>query len=140
MMPAETFVPPLSVDELRQVADLRHICEVELLRPPSVEECREYLSVPSRSRWQIEFLIAREGEAFRLEDSLYSRLTHLDRQTARTIVGLYRERRYVVSPCGPPPLLLTRHDGTVILAELGSGSTFVFDPVPARRRWFRGRR
>lgn len=130
---------PLTSLEHQFTADFYDRCVAELWQPPTVAERRAYLSVRNGREWLAAFEEGRRSELTRTVSWLQSRLAHLDNVLAvHGLILRWLEAR-AESPCGPAPLLLVMADGTAIVADLSSGSSWTFDPNPAPRRRFRFR-
>lgn len=88
--------------------ELRRICEVELLRPPTREESVECLAawMNGDPRWAQAFLLLARVDRQRYLNSLWYRLWAFDPEDV-DVIGRAAQRARIESPDGPEPLVLT---------------------------------
>lgn len=145
--------------------ELRRICELDLLVPPSQEEAAECLAawVNCDPGWARAFLLLARVEQQKYLSSVLARLGAFDPADRDGIARIALEAR-VAALCGelggPEPLVLSLRDGSVIVADLAGAALHRFDavsgsrwsrvtwpgarliehrcaPVPGRRAWWR---
>lgn len=156
MTPARVQV--VSREECIDPVELRRVCEVEGLMPPSTSEAAQCLDAWSRCdpRWARVFLLLARVDRQEYLNGLHSRLAGFAPED-RDVIGDVAYSALVESPCGPPPLVLAWRDGSVVVADLAGGAWHRFDagtgarwsrlagpcgehrcaPRPARRPWWR---
>lgn len=142
------IVPVLDpTDPLTRRADqhLREVCAGYRIDPPSVADVLAYADVLAcedhdgepdpGGDWLVDYIDAGEvaaGNRCQGVFGILDRFARLDDASAQEVADLAEDARFG-SPCAPCVLVLTRHDGAVIVADLAGCSVHVFEPRPRRR-------
>lgn len=136
MTPAKVVERPGREDCIDPV-ELRRICELDGLMPPTQAEAAECLAawINCEPEWAQAWLEEAEVEREEFLERLWPRLWAFGPDEQDDIGRVALEAR-VLSPCGIGPLVITLADGSAIVADLDSGSWHRFEAGKARR-WSR---
>ena len=89
--------------------ELRRLCELDLLMPPSVAEAAECLAAWNACdpEWAEVWLETAIWERDAYLDSLFPRLREAFEPDDQDVIGRCALEARIESPCGPPPLVMT---------------------------------